>query len=125
MDQRKYLASEINRVEETKDDITALGESDSMMLALMEVLSPPEPVPLPGRYYTFIYKAKTPRIEYDTFPLIACLEVYEWGFRGVNYHWGDFRNYDWEEVQSLFYLVYPAELSDMRSIPYQNFTINN
>jgi len=125
MDQRKYLTNDANRVEESMDDIMALGDPDDMFLALMEVLGPPEPVPLPGRYYTFIYQAKTPRVEYDIFPLIACLEVFSWGFKGINYHWGDYRNYDWEEAQSLFYMVYPSELRDMRSIPYQKFTINN
>jgi len=105
--------------------ISLLAAPDDMMLELMEFLTITEVVPDVGKYYTFIYQAKTPRIEYDQFPLIACVGVYKWGFRGLNYHWGAFRNYSWEEVPGLLHLVYESELKALRSIPYQNFTINN
>tara|TARA_B100001939_G_scaffold344179_1_gene358146 strand:+ start:1742 stop:2047 length:306 start_codon:yes stop_codon:yes gene_type:complete len=92
---------------------------DDMMLEIISTLKETTPVPDVGRYYTFIYKPKTPEIRYDEYPLIACVGLYKWGFRGINYHWGDFRNYDWMEVVGNLHLIYPLELSDMRSIPYQ------
>ena len=81
-------------------------------------------VPQVGAYYTFVYEPKTPRIRYDRNPLIACVELYQWGFKGINYHWNDFRNYTWEELATNPYLVYPSELEDLKSIPYQNYKIN-
>lgn len=130
MEQEDYLASDTQRVENLVDDIRTSGGPDDMFLALMEVLTTKELVPQVGRYYTFIYNAKTPRIEYDEFPLIACIGVYNWGFKGLNYHWSSrgnpFHNYTWDEVgNNDLLLVYPNELQDMRSIPYQKFRINN
>ena len=130
MEQEDYLASDTQRVENLVDDIRTSGDPDDMFLALMEVLTTKELVPQVGRYYTFIYQAKTPRIEYDEFPLIACIGVYNWGFKGLNYHWESrgnaFHNYTWDEVgNNDLLLVYPNELQDMRSIPYQKFRINN
>tara|TARA_Y100000004_G_scaffold49376_1_gene54388 strand:- start:2237 stop:2533 length:297 start_codon:yes stop_codon:yes gene_type:complete len=96
-----------------------------MMEAILSLLTDTvSAVPQVGAYYTFIYQPKTPRIKYDRNPLIACVELYQWGFKGINYHWGDYRNYTWEEMVTNPYLVYPSELEDLRSIPYQNYQIN-
>ena len=96
------------------------------MLAVTETLTETELIPEIGKYYTFIYAPKTPRIRYDQFPLIACVGLFRWGFRGMNYHWGGaFRNYTWEEVLGQLHLAYPLEMPDLRSFPYQNFKINN
>jgi len=101
-------------------------DPEELFLEILEVIGDEfEPVPLPGRYYTFIYSAKTNRLEYDAHPLIACTGVYKWGFTGLNYHWGKIRQYTWEECQSMFYTVYPNELRDLRSIPYQNIKLNS
>ena len=103
-----------------------MKDPEELFLEILEVIGDTfEPVPLPGRYYTFIYSAKTNRLEYDAHPLIACTGVYKWGFTGLNYHWGEIRQYTWEECQSMFYTVYPNELSDLRSIPYQNIKLNS
>ena len=130
MEQEEYLESDTNRLEYVVDDIINLPDADDRMLALTEVLREVEVVPDVGRYYTFIYQPKTPRIEYDQFPLIACIGLFKWGFRGINYHWaargGDpYRNYTWQEVIGNLHVVYPLELNDARSIPYQSFKINN
>ena len=98
MEQEDYLISDTNRIEYVRDDIISAGQPDDMFLELMSILTTTELVPQVGRYYTFIYRPKTPRIQYDQFPLIACIGLYNWGFKGVNYHWaarGDepFRNY--------------------------------
>ena len=122
MEQEDYLVSDTNRVENLVDDIIAKGQPDDMFLELMSILETTELLPQVGRYYTFIYQPKTPELRYDQFPLIACIGVYPWGFKGINYHWGDYRNYTWDEVgNNDLHLVYPMELEDMRSIPYQQF----
>ena len=126
MEQEDYLASDTQRVENLVDKIRTSGGPDDMFLEIMQILTTKDLVPEVGKYYTFIYQPKTPRIKYDEFPLIACIGVYNWGFKGINYHWGDFRNYTWQEVgNNDLLVVYPNELQDMRSIPYQKFRINN
>ena len=120
-----YVESKLNRLEHVVSDIIAMTDADDMMLAVTETLSETEVVPDVGKYYTFIYAPKTPRIRYDQFPLIACVGLFRWGFRGMNYHWGgDFRNYTWNEVLGNLHVAYPMEMEDLRSIPYQNFKIN-
>jgi len=120
-----YVESKLNRLEHVVSDIIAMTDADDMMLAVTETLSETEVVPDVGKYYTFIYAPKTPRIRYDQFPLIACVDLFRWGFRGMNYHWGgDFRNYTWNEVLGNLHVAYPMEMEDLRSIPYQNFKIN-
>lgn len=129
MEQEDYLVSDTQRIEDHVDDISSLPDADDRMLAILELLTTTVLIPEVGRYYTFVYKPKTPRIQYDEYPLIACVGIFKWGFRGINYHWAarggePFRNYTWEEVVGFLHLVYPLELNDMRSIPYQNFKIN-
>ena len=125
-EQQDYLNSEINRFsEEEVNRIKSMRDEDDMMLEIIGKLDDTEVVPDTGRYYTFIYTAKTPRVEYDRFPLVAVTGVFRWGFRGLNYHWGEMRNYTWDEIQNVLYTVYPMELKTLRAIPYQSFTINN
>ena len=120
-----YVESKLNRLEHVVSDIIAMEDPDDMMLAVTETLTETELIPDVGKYYTFIYAPKTPRIRYDQFPLIACVDLFRWGFRGMNYHWGgDFRNYTWNEVLGQLHIAYPMEMEDLRSIPYQNFKIN-
>ena len=123
-EQEQYLESDTLRTEDLIDVCEGLTDADDKMTEVLERLSEVEVVPDVGRYYTFIYRPKTPRIRYDEYPLIACTEVNQWGFRGINYHWGSWRNYTWEEVQSNLHVVYPRELEDLRSINYQKFDLN-
>ena len=126
LQQEDYLKSDNNRLSaEIQQDLVNMRDPDDIMTELMGILTDIEVAPSVGRYYTFIYSAKTSLIEYDEFPLIACVGVYPWGFRGLNYHWNDFHNYTWEECMSNFHLVYPNELENMRSIPFQKFVLNN
>ena len=125
MEQEDYLEDQRNRLEYNVDNIINLEDADDRMLAVTEILTETEIIPSIGRFYTFIYAPKTPRIRYDQFPLIACTDVQRWGFRGYNVHWPDFRNYTWEEVIGYLHVAYPLEMPDLRSIPYQNFKINN
>ena len=125
MEQEEYLEDQRNRLERDVSNIISLDDADDRMLAVTEILTETEVVPDVGRYYTFIYAPKTPRIRYDQFPLIACVHIEKWGFRGYNFHWPAFRNYTWEEVVGYLHTAYPLEMNDLRSIPYQNFQINN
>ncbi len=125
MEQEEYQEDQRNRLEYNVDYIINLEDADDRMLAVTEILTETEIIPEIGRYYTFIYAPKTPRIRYDQFPLIACTDLQQWGFRGMNYHWPGFRNYTWEEVVGYLHVAYPMEMTDLRSIPYQNFKINN
>ena len=125
MEQEEYLEDQRNRLERVVDDIIGMDDADERMLAVTEILTETEIIPTVGRFYTFIYSPKTPRIRYDQFPLIACVGLFQWGFRGYNFHWPAFRNYTWEEVVGYLHTAYPLEMNDLRSIPYQNFQINN
>ena len=122
--QAQYLEDPTNRINAKVDSISEMLDPDDMMIEILDTLTETELIPEVGRYYTFVYTPKTPRIEYDAHPLIACTGVYEWGFTGINYHWGESRNYTWGEVQSMYYIVYPNELRDLRSIPYQYIKLN-
>ena len=125
MEQEDYLKSDTNRLEYFVDDIISKSDADERMLALTEILTETEIVPDVGRYYTFVYAAKTPRMRYDEFPLVAVIGLFKWGFRGINYHLNKPRNYTWDEVVGYLHLIYPLELTDARSIPYQSIQINN
>lgn len=77
--------------------------------------------PEPGKYYTYIYYAKTPNIFYDRHPLITCGEILEKGFYGFNYHWGKIRQYntvDGDRLVSDLYEISSKELITLRKIPY-------
>ena len=65
--------------------------------------------------------AKTPKLTYDQHPLVAVTDIQRWGFRGLNYHWGKFRNYTWEEIGGVLYVVRPSEIDDLKDISYAYF----
>ena len=70
-------------------------------------------VPEVGGYYTFVYSPTTPNIQYDQYPLVGVTEVFSWGFRGINFHWGENRQYNYNQVIGGLYEVYPEEMSDV------------
>ena len=76
MEQEEYLEDQRNRLERAVSNISALDDADDRMLAVTEILTETEVIPDVGRYYTFIYAPKTPRIRYDQFPLIACVGIF-------------------------------------------------
>ena len=83
-------------------------------------------VPEVGGYYTFVYSPTTPNIQYDQYPLVAVTELFSWGFRGINYHWGDYRNYGWGEVgANSFHQISTMEIESVRSLPFAKFLLNN
>lgn len=117
----RYRKRRTNRIDKAVDRIASMVDEEDMMIEILGLLPETEIIPTIGKYYTFIYTAKTPELQYDQHPLIACTSIYPWGFTGLNYHWPGFHNYTWQEVQGLLHVVYPMELTDLRTIPYQKF----
>ena len=115
----------MNRITEIKDNLIGGESPDDMMLEILEVLTETELVPEPGKYYTFVYQPKTRNIEYDEFPLVAVTSIFQWGFRGLNFHWGQIRQYTWEEVIGQLHIVTNEEIQSLRGIPYQKMRLNN
>ena len=100
-------------------------DPEEMMLEIMELLNDTvTPIPEVGKFYTFVYNAKTPNITYDQHPLIACTDLQSWGFKGLNFHWRQSRNYTWEELAGQLYIVQYNELDDLLAIPYGKFILN-
>ncbi len=120
------LQEEDNRIREYLSDLNnATNDPEEMMLEIMEVLKDTvTPIPEVGKFYTFVYNAKTPNITYDQHPLIACTDLQSWGFKGLNFHWRQSRNYTWEELAGQLYIVQYNELDDLLAIPYGKFILN-
>ncbi len=91
------------------------------MALLLSTIEGPGIVPRPNKYYTFIYKAKTPGIQYDQHPLIICGDIYKWGFNGLNQHWNAIRQYTWNEVLSNVYELSEEEFSFLTDVPLAKF----
>ena len=115
------------RVEELKARVLKenVNDPEDIMLLIMEIFTIEEIMPEPGKFYTFIYNAKTPGISYDQHPLIACMELFRWGFRGLNFHWQNYRNYTWEEVAGKLHVVQFQELDELLALQYGKFILNN
>ena len=114
------------RVEELKRRVREVNTSDpeEIMLLIMEIFTIEEILPQVGKFYTFVYNPKTPEIDYDQHPLIACVGLFRWGFRGLNFHWQDYRNYTWEEVAGKLHLVEFQELDELLALQYGKFLLN-
>ena len=117
---------EDNRVREYLSDLNnRTNDPEEMMMEIMEVLNDTvTPIPEVGKFYTFVYNAKTPDITYDQHPLIACTDLQSWGFKGLNFHWRQSRNYTWEELAGQLYIIQNNELDDLLAIPYGKFILN-
>ena len=127
--QEKELELEKNptaRVEELKAAVQAENTTDpeEIMLLIMEIFTIEVLYPEPGKFYTFVYNAKTPNETYDQHPLIACMELFRWGFRGLNFHWQKYRNYTWEEVSGKLHVVAFQELDELLALQYGKFLLN-
>ena len=114
----------INRI--VGNDINLRTDApEEMMLEIMELLNDTvTPIPEVGKFYTFVYNAKTPGKTYDQHPLIACTSIEQWGFKGFNFHWRQSRNYTWQELAGQLYIVQFNELDDLMAIPYGKFILN-
>jgi len=111
------------RMREIKKRIEKEGSNDpeDLMIIIIDVLKEEALYPEVGKFYTFIYNAKTPNLRYDQHPLIACTSIEPWGFRGINFHWRKYRQYTWPEVAGKLHIIRYEELDEMLSIPYAKF----
>ena len=107
-----------NRVRGVVDSFIGVETADDIMGELIGVLSEGGKIPETGKYYTFFYSAKTSGIQYDEHPLVAVTDVFSWGFRGINFHWRDNRQYDYNQIIGGLYEIYPEEISDVRELGF-------
>jgi hypothetical protein len=109
------------RVAKLKRLIKDIKDPEIIMMHILEVFKESEFIPDVGSYYTFVYLPKTPDITYDEHPLVAVTAVERWGFRAINFHWGQSRNYTWIEVVGKMHTIYPNEIEYMRLLSYAKF----
>ena len=121
----KIDVKEGNRLAPVLRDLIGTEDPEDLALDILDVLNEGGKVPTVGNYYVFIYNPKTPNIQYDQHPLVAVLAVFEWGFRGLNYHWGEVRQYTWNEIAGGLYMVSDLELRSLRTIPFARFRLNS
>ncbi len=115
-----------NRVRSVVDSLIGTEEADDIMIELMDTLTNTvTSSPSVGKYYVFVYNAKTPNIQFDSNPLVAVTDVFEWGFRGINLHIGQYRNYTYNELVGELYEVNSDELSDVRELPFGKMQLNS
>jgi len=114
------------RVRELKKRILESETTDpeDLMLIIMDLFKEEVLYPEPGKFYTFVYNPKTPDIEYDQHPLIACTSLERWGFKAINFHWRQGRQYTWEEIPGKLHVVKYNELDELLAIPYAKFRLN-
>jgi len=113
-----------NRIEGNDINLRT-NDPEEMMLEIMDLLKDTvTPIPEVGKFYTFVYNPKTPDIQYDQHPLVACTALEQWGFKGINFHWRQSRNYTWNELAGQLYIVEWNELDDLLAIPYGKFMLN-
>jgi len=114
------------RVRELKKRILESGTKDpeDLMMMIMELFKEEVLYPEPGKFYTFVYNPKTPEIEYDQHPLIACTSLERWGFKAINFHWQQARQYTWSEVAGKLHTIKFNELDELLAIPYAKFRLN-
>ncbi len=117
---------QFNRIETYLSELNnETNDPEEMMLEIMETLNDTvSPIPEVGKFYTFVYNAKTPGKSYDQHPLIACTSLEQWGFKGINFHWRQSRNYTWQELAGQLYIVQYHELESLLAIPYGKFILN-
>jgi len=106
---------------EIKSEFNVRDRMELITYALNDTV---KPIPEVGNLCTFDYYAKTPGIEYDQHPLVAVTELFKWGFRGLNFHHREYRQYTWEELGSQVYIIYQEELDDLLSLQYGKFVLN-
>ena len=96
----------MSRIAPLVDGLLGTEDADDLMIEIMDVLGESqESIPEIGKIYVFVYQPKTSGIRYDQNPLVAVTNIYEWGFKGINFHWGQSRQYTFEEVVGQLYQV--------------------
>jgi hypothetical protein len=122
----QYISGSTARVKKLKQEIDRknIKDPEDIMLLIMELFTEKTWIPEVGKFYTFVYNPKTPDIEYDQHPLIACTEIQKWGFKAINFHWRQSRNYTWEELAGQLHVVKYEELDELLALQYGKFLLN-
>jgi hypothetical protein len=107
-----------NRVRGVVDRLIGTESPDDIMSDLLEVLTEGGKTPEAGKFYTFLYFPKTPNIQYDEHPLVYVTAVFSWGFKAESLHWGEPRQYTYNEIVGGLYEIYPEEMSDVVELNY-------
>ena len=115
----------MSRIRSVRDNLVGTEDPDDLMLEIISVLSEGDKIPEVGNFYVFVYNPKTPNIRYDQNPLVAVTQVLSWGFRGINFHWGENRQYTWAEIAGGLYQVTDDELIDLDAIPFGKIRLNS
>ena len=115
----------MSRIDPIMKNFIGTESPDDLATEILDVLTEGSNVPEEGSYYVFVYQAKTPGIRYDLHPLVAVTDVYQWGFKGLNFHWGQMRQYTYAEVVGGLYKVDEMELRDLRTIPFGRIILNS
>ena len=83
----------MSRIAPLVDDILGTEDADDLMIEIMDVLGDSiASIPEVGKIYVFVYQPKTPNIRYDQNPLSCSDNIFDWGFKGINFHWGQSRH---------------------------------
>ena len=98
-----------------------MNPSSAMNMLIGSYSGPTLMVPESNKYYTFVYKAKTPGIQYDAHPLILCGNVFPWGFTGYNVHWEESRRYTWKECISPLFEIGESEIQTVSQLPIAKY----
>ena len=109
-----------SRIAPLVKNLIGTENANDIMTKFRNILSETVGPPKAGKFYIFVYNAKTPGVRYDQNPLVAVTEVFGWGFKGINYHWEEVRQYTWDEVAGAVYEVYREEIDDLRRLPFSN-----
>ncbi|QPX47999.1 hypothetical protein PQC13_gp034 [Synechococcus phage S-SRM01] len=117
-----------NRFSKFKESLFGNETPEQLMDEILTIASDTKRnFPVPGKYYTYIYYAATPRILYDRHPLIIAGDILPKGFRAFNYHWGKIRQYNTEDGDRLvsgLYELTPQEYNILKSVPYKRIIRN-
>jgi hypothetical protein len=116
------VISRYNKLRYLKKYLTGSETPGYLINEILSILEGRERAfPIPGKFYTYIYYAATPKILYDQHPLIRANAILKKGFNGFNYHLGQIRQYNTEDGDRLvsgLYEVKQEELIILRGIPY-------
>mgnify|MGYP001158358916 FL=1 len=115
----------MSRIDPIMKNLIGNENPDDLATDILEVLTEGSNIPQAGNFYVFVYRAKTPGIRYDLHPLVAVTDVFQWGFKGLNFHWGEMRQYTFAEIVGGLYQVDEMELRDLRTIPFGRIVLNS
>ena len=109
----------MNRIESEKQDIQSEKNLDDRMELIMYALNDTvAPVPEEGNICTLNIMQRHLTLDTINTHLVAVTELFQWGFRGINFHSGSIDN-TLGELGTQVYIVQQEELDDLLSLDYK------